>query len=102
MTVGTCAVPGCSSTETRRYTTGPACASHSPWGHAGRPDPTTLIDPARTDAALRITSASPWVMGGTDVDKLKPGGYVSKYRAEKIAAERDATSTLQHPERAAS
>lgn len=90
MTAGTCIALECGSTETRRYTTGPACSAHSPWGIAGRPDPTSLIDPERTDRALRVAVTPLWAKGGTDIDKEKPGGYVSRQRATKIAAERDA------------
>lgn len=96
MTAGSCWALDCLSTDTRRYLNGPACDQHAPWAHAGRPAPWTQVDPARTDAAMRISSASTWVMGGTDIDKTRPGGYVSRQRAIKLAAERDALSTLQH------
>lgn len=85
-----CIAVACQSTITRRYLNGPACDPHSPWALAGHKDPRTQIDPSRTDAAMRITSASPWAMGGTDLDKTRNGGYVSKQRAIRIAAERDA------------
>lgn len=85
-----CVALGCSSTDTRRYLNGPACDQHSPWALAGHKDPRTQIDPERTNTAMRISSASVWSPGGTDIDKLKPGGYVSRQRAQKIAAERDA------------
>lgn len=99
MTAGTCIALACESTVTRRYITGPQCDQHAPWAVAGHPDPATQIDPTRTDRAMRVQSASPWVKGGTDIQKERPGGYVSTYRAKKLAAERDATSTIQHPER---
>lgn len=99
MTAAPCIALACESTTTRRYLNGPACDQHSPWALAGRPDPRTQVDPARTDAAMRVTSATPWAMGGTDLGKTRPGGYISRQRAQKIAAQRDATSIIQHPER---
>lgn len=96
----TCIALACASTTTRRYLNSDACDQHSPWAIAGRPDPRTQIDPDLTDSARRISSASPWTEGATDLDKRKPGGYMSRQRAKKIAAQRDATSVLQHPHRA--
>jgi hypothetical protein len=87
----------CQSTNTRAYITGPACDQHAPWAHAARVDPRTQIDPAHTEKALRKQATPLWAKGATDIAKERPGGYMSKQRAERIAAERDATSTLQHP-----
>lgn len=90
MTAGTCIAAGCSSAVTHRYTTGPACDDHAPWALAGRPAPWTLIDPARTDRAMRIMPTPIWAKGGTDIAKERPGGYKSKQRAQREADERDA------------
>lgn len=100
MTAGLCITVVCASTDTRLYLNGPACDQHSPWARGGRPDPRTQIDPNLTDSARRISSASPWTEGATDLDKKKPGGYTSKQRAIKLAAARDAASTIQHTHRA--
>lgn len=99
MTAGPCYTPRCESTDTRRYLTGPHCDPHSPWGIAGRPDPRTQIDPTRREDVLRVAPTPEFAKGGTDINKERPGGYVSRQRAVKLAAERDATSTIQHPER---
>lgn len=99
MTAGPCVIPACVSTVTRRYTTGAACAPHSPWGHAGRPDPDSFIDPTRIERAMRIRPTPIWAKGATDLNKEKPGGYKSRQRAVREAVERDALSTLQHPTR---
>jgi hypothetical protein len=49
----TCHVPGCGSTDTRLYQTGDCCPTHTPAAMAGRPEPESLVDPARTLDALR-------------------------------------------------
>lgn len=77
----------CGRTDTRRYLNADACPDHTPARIAGNREPATMVDPARTDAAMRIMHTSPWAKGGTDLDKEKPGGYVSKQRAARIAAE---------------
>lgn len=96
---GKCWFIECNRTDTRIYIIGPACDQHAPWAIAGHVDPSTQIDPTRCEDVLRIMPTPLYAKGGTDIDKLKPGGYVSRQRAVKIAAERDATSTIQHPER---
>lgn len=96
---GECWIVSCTRTDTRRYIIGPACDEHAPWAFAGHKNPRTQRDPARTEKALRVAPTPLFQKGGTDLDKEKPGGYMSRQRAMKIAEQRDATSTLQHPER---
>lgn len=85
MTAGVCWSVRCDSTETRRYLVGPACALHTPAAIAGRPEPDTLVDPARTEKAMRVMHSPEWAKGATDVNKERRGGYVSKQAAVKIA-----------------
>ena len=49
---------GCRATA-RLYPAGWRCDAHSPWALAGRPNPDSQVDPARTLDALRI-AALPW------------------------------------------
>lgn len=90
MTAGACCANPCPRADTKRYLNSIACPEHAPWAIAGRLDPATQIDPARTEKALRIRPTPIWAKGGTDINKERPGGYVSRQRAQKIAAERDA------------
>lgn len=87
---GECWFIECDRSDTRLYIIGPACDQHAPWAITGRKDPRTQIDQTRTEPAMRIAPTPLYAKGGTDIDKLKPGGYVSRQRAVKIAAERDA------------
>lgn len=83
----TCWVLGCLSTDTARYLIGYACPVHTPAAIDGRPEPTGG-DQGAWIAGSQQTSV--WAKGGTDLNKEKSGGYVSRQRAAKIAAERDA------------
>lgn len=83
--MNTCWSPPCGRTDTRLYLVGHACPEHTPAALAGRPEPDTQIDPARTDKAMRIMPTPHWSKGGTDLNKERPGGYVSRQRAQKIA-----------------
>lgn len=94
-----CVTVSCGSTDTHPYLNGAHCDQHAPWAVAGHKDPRTQIDPARTDAAMRIAATPMFAIGGTDLNKQRPGGYKSRQAAIKEAAQRDASSTLQHPER---
>lgn len=80
----------CTSTDTHPYISGDSCDEHAPWALLGHPNPTTHIDPARTDRAMRIMPTPLWAKGGTDIAKERPGGYKSKQRAQREADERDA------------
>lgn len=99
---GVCWFVACDSTQTRLYLSGPACLDHTPWAIHGHRNPADQVDPTRTEKALRTAPTPLFAKGGTDIDKDKPGGYVSAQRAQRQAQERDAVSTLQHPERATS
>lgn len=81
-------------TDGRRYLNGRYCTEHAP----KQPD----VDPARTAAGLRKAAGlrsragqlSPYaVKGGSDIVKERPGGYVSRQRAERIA---QGTAERQH------
>lgn len=87
MTAGPCWALTCDRTDTKRYLNGPACPDHTPATFANRPESGLTAD-ASWVATSRQTPI--WAKGGTDLDKERPGGYVSRQRAVKIAAERDA------------
>lgn len=39
---------------------------------------------------MRIMPTPPWAKGGTDINKDRPGGYMSRQRAAKISANYEA------------
>lgn len=84
---GVCWSLVCDSTDTRRYLNGPACPEHTPARFAGHPEPGRTADGSWIAGSRRTST---WAKGGTDINKERPGGYVSRQRAVKIAAERDA------------
>lgn len=87
MTAGPCWAVQCPRIGTRRYLNGPACPDHTPAKLAGRNEP-----PHGDGSWIARSHPTPtWAKGGTDINKERPGGYVSRQRAIKIAAERDAT-----------
>jgi hypothetical protein len=75
---GTCYAPGCDGRAGGRYVNGWLCAEHRP----DAPEP----DPGRTLAALRtfVDGGRQARKGGSDIVKERPGGYVSRQRAERI------------------
>jgi hypothetical protein len=81
---GTCYTEGCQRLEARRFVNAWRCPEHAP--HQPTPDP------ARTAAALRkaggrVDRLGPYaIKGGSDILKERPGGYVSRQRAQRIAA----------------
>lgn len=83
----TCWHVQCDSTDTAPYLGGPACPQHTPAAMYGRPEPTGG-DRGNWIASSPLTGI--WVKGATDINKERPGGYMSKQRAQKIAAQRDA------------
>jgi len=75
---GTCYAVGCPDWAEGRYLRGWFCAAH-------RPD-VPVPDPARTLAGMRsfVDGARQARKGGSDILKDRPGGYVSRQRAERI------------------
>lgn len=86
MSAGECWAKACVSTETRRYLVGPACALHTPAALAGRPEPGATADGSWI---AKSQPTSHYAKGGTDINKERPGGYMSRQRAQRIADERD-------------
>lgn len=80
-----CWAIACPSTDTKRYLNAFACSEHTPAKMAGHPEP-PISDPTRTEKAMRKLATPKWAKGGTDLNKERPGGYVSRQRAEKIAS----------------
>ena len=72
--------------DTRQYLNGHVCPSHTPAANAGRPEP------VEHDASWIAASFQTPVgaVGGSDVNKTRSGGYVSRQRAQRIAETRDA------------
>ena len=88
---GTCYRAGCPELPARRYVNEWLCRSHEP--ERVEPDPERTRD-ALIAAAGRLDLLGPFaVKGGTDIVKSRPGGYVSRQRAERIAA---GTAERQH------
>lgn len=85
---GCCWAGGCARTDTRRYLVGPACPQHTPAALAGHPEPDSQVDPDLTDHALRRARTPQWARSAVEVNKSRPGGYVSRQRAERIAEDR--------------
>lgn len=73
-------------TDTRRYLNGYACPDHTPAKLYGRAEPGRTADGSWI-AQSQLTGL--WAKGGTDINKERPGGYMSRQRAVNIAAERD-------------
>jgi len=69
-----CWVPSCERVDTRRYLTGRCCPDHTPAAFAGHPEPPTG-DASWMDRAQRTV---PSTKGATDINKERPGGYVSR------------------------
>lgn len=82
----TCTVPRCEGTG-RRYLQGERCPQHTPAAEAGRPEPPVSLS---GEWVTRSRQTLPSAKGGSDLNKERPGGYMSRQRAEKIAATRDA------------
>jgi hypothetical protein len=76
----------CGASDAIRYLNWAACPEHTPAKFAGR------NEPPPQDASWILTSRQTLAgaKGGSDIDKERPGGYVSRQRAQKIAATRDA------------
>lgn len=76
----------CRETQLRRYLNGWFCASHTPAAMAGH------AEPHGQDASWigRSRQTLPGARGGSDINKERPGGYVSRQKAARIAATRDA------------
>jgi hypothetical protein len=81
MTCDICGVDGA-----RRYLNWAACPDHTPAKFGGRDEPPTQ------DASWVLASRQTLIgaKGGTDINKERPGGYMSRQRAKKIAVTRDA------------
>jgi hypothetical protein len=76
----------CGDSNARGYLNFWACPEHTPAKAANRPEP-----PEGGGAwVLESRRTLPSARGGSDLDKERPGGYVSRQRAERIAQTRDA------------
>lgn len=102
MSAGECWAKTCDSTETRRYLIGPACALHTPAALASRPEPEHQVDYSRSAAAIRRAPTPAWTKGGTDLNKERPGGYMSRQRAARQHEARQAAAitapTVRRPD----
>ena len=81
-------------TDGRRYLNGRYCTEHAP--KSPTPDPERTADGLRRLAGIQRRSyrLSPYaVKGGSDIVKERPGGYVSRQRAERIG---NGTAERQH------
>ena len=81
-----CDAVTCTLDGGRRYLNGRFCPDHTPAKMSGRPEPPEQD----TSWIARSRPTNPSTPGATDIDKLKPGGYMSRQRAQRIAASRDA------------
>ncbi len=81
-----CAAPSCDRTDTRLYLNGKVCPDHTPARAAGRQEPPTGDSSWMATARPTLAGA----LGGSDINKTRPGGYVSRQKAKKIAEQRDA------------
>jgi hypothetical protein len=87
----TCYRAGCSELPARRYINEWLCPTHEP--ERVEPDLSRTLD-ALVAAGGRQDHLGPFaVKGGSDIVKSRPGGYVSRQRAERIAA---GTTERQH------
>ena len=91
---GTCYAEGCRNHAARRHTNAWLCPDHAP--NPPTPDPARTFTGLMKAAGLtaRSSQLSPWALkGGSKILKDRPGGYVSKQRAQRIA---DGTAERQH------
>ena len=85
LVAGTCY--HCDAPSVGRWINAELCGAHSP--EVPEPDPTRNLAALRKAAGQegRVAQLSPFaVKGGSDITKERPGGYVSRQRAARIAA----------------
>jgi hypothetical protein len=83
-----CDALDCDRGDTGRYLNGTYCPAHTPAATAGHPEPGRT---AGDGGWINRTWHTPtYAKGATDINKERPGGYMSRQRAVKIAAAKDA------------
>lgn len=82
---GSCYAADCDAPAARRQLNGWFCEHHGTVSPT--PDPDRTLTALRAAAGIQAETSmlSPWARkGGSDILKERPGGYVSRQRAERI------------------